>query len=143
MSVHTVAVRLKIPDNTAFSALEALRRLGVGVARVERADIWQFEDSGDSGISDAEVAAAVSRNESLFNPNKHVLEILTSPKPRDGETWIREIPGAAVLRAPSAGSHFVSWRLFDESGSPAAASVVREAAEKLLCNPAIETAEFA
>jgi hypothetical protein len=37
-----VAVGLKIPDNAAYTALVALRRLGVAVERVERSEIWFF-----------------------------------------------------------------------------------------------------
>ena len=42
MSLRSVAVKLKIPDNEAYTALTALRRLGVNVARVERAVVWQL-----------------------------------------------------------------------------------------------------
>ncbi len=40
-ALRTVAIRLKIPDNEAYTALTALRRLGVDVGRLERAEIWQ------------------------------------------------------------------------------------------------------
>ena len=140
--LHTIAIKLKIPDNTAYSALTALRRLGVDVAHVERADIWQFEDAAAS----EEVAARVQRNESLFNPNKHALEILASPKPRSGETWIcqdeqnchpEESKDPEASKGPN---HFVSYRLFTENHAPASQATVEEAIEKLLCNPAIERA---
>jgi phosphoribosylformylglycinamidine (FGAM) synthase PurS component len=135
--LHTIAIKLKIPDNTAYSALTALRRLGVGVAEVERADIWQFEDAGSS----EEVAARVQRNESLFNPNKHALEILPSPKPRPGEAWIchpEESKDPEVTKG--APKHYVGWQLFSENHGPASQATVEEAIEKLLCNPAIERA---
>jgi phosphoribosylformylglycinamidine (FGAM) synthase PurS component len=145
--LHTIAIKLKIPDNTAYSALTALRRLGVDVAHVERADIWQFEDAASSD----EVAARVQRNESLFNPNKHTLEVLASPKPRPGETWIatichREVPNdreaapSGPERMRGVKGHFVSYRLFGENHNPASQATVEEAIEKLLCNPAIERA---
>ena len=130
--LHTIAIKLKIPDNTAYSALTALRRLGVDVAHVERAEIRQFEDAAAS----EEVAARVQRNESLFNPNKHVLEILPSPKPRPGETWISVI----LSLSKEDTKHFVSYRLFTENHTPASQATVEEAIEKLLCNPAIERA---
>ena len=41
---RTIAISLKIPDNTAYTALVALRRLGVAVERVERSEIWFFDD---------------------------------------------------------------------------------------------------
>jgi phosphoribosylformylglycinamidine (FGAM) synthase PurS component len=142
--LHTIAVKLKIPDNTAYSALTALRRLGVDVAHVERADIWQFEDAGSS----EDVAARVQRIESLFNPNKHTLEILPAPNPRPGETWIchrevsndREAIASGPERMRGVNGHFVSYRLFTDDHAPASQATVEEAIEKLLCNPAIERA---
>jgi phosphoribosylformylglycinamidine (FGAM) synthase PurS component len=137
--LHTIAIKLKIPDNTASSALTALRRLGVDVAQVERADIWLFAGPASSD----EVAASVQRNESLFNPNKHTLEVLESPTPRAGETWVSLIPKADVAPPGSskgAAKHFVGWRLFAENGEPASPAAVQDAIEKLLCNPAIERA---
>ncbi len=137
--LHTIAIKLKIPDNTAYSALTALRRLGVDVAQVERADIWQFAGPASSD----EVAASVQRNESLFNPNKHTLEVLESPAPRAGETWISMIPKVDVMPPGSPKGfaiHYVGWRLFAENGAPAEPPVVQDAIEKLLCNPAIERA---
>ncbi len=137
--LHTIAIKLKIPDNTAFSALTALRRLGVDVDRVERADIWQFAGPGSS----EDVAVSVKRNESLFNPNKHILEILESPTPRAGETWVVSIPGGAHGSPGSsnvAAIHYVAWRLFAGEDRPADKATVTSAIEKLLCNPAIERA---
>ncbi len=137
--LHTVAIKLKIPDNTAYSALTALRRLGVDVAQVERADIWQFVGPASSD----EVTVSVQRNESLFNPNKHTLEVLGSPTPRTGETWISLISRAYAVAPGSSKAavvHYVSWRLFAENGEPASPAVVQGAIEKLLCNPAIERA---
>ena len=136
--LHTVAIKLKIPDNTAFSALTALRRLGVDVDRVERADIWQFAGpaSGD------DVAASVQRNESLFNPNKHALELRESPTPQSGEAWVSTIAAthAVAPDASAAAVHHVGWRLFGRDGMPVPAATLKEAVEKLLCNPAIERA---
>ena len=137
--LHTIAIKLKIPDNTAYSALTALRRLGVNVTVVERAEIWQFAGPGSS----EDVAASVRRNELLFNPNKHVLEVLESPEPRTGETWITSLAGPDETQgssAKAAARHYVGWRLFDENGKPAKKTVVQDAIKKLLCNPAIERA---
>ena len=137
--LHTIAIKLKIPDNTAYSALTALRRLGVNVTVVERAEIWQFAGPGSS----EDVAESVSRNELLFNPNKHVLEVLESPEPRTGETWITALAAPDETQGGSskaAARHYVGWRLFDENGKPAKRGVVQDAIKKLLCNPAIERA---
>lgn len=110
-----IAIALKIPDNAAFSALGALRRAGVPVARVERSEIY------DDGL----------RTEARFNPNKHVCAP-ADRKPRAGEVFIEE------LGAPP--GHRMAWRLFDESGNPVPRAVAARAAEALLCNPAIERA---
>lgn len=129
MSLRSVAVKLKIPDNEAYTALTALRRLGVAVARVERAVVWQFEDAGDP-------AGRIERSETLFNPNKHELEVLEENGPREGEAWIEEL-GA---REESGMRRYVAWRLFTEGHTPADGATVRAAVERLLCNPAIERA---
>lgn len=110
-----IAISLKIPDNEAFSALQALRRAGVPVARIERSEIY------DDGL----------RTETRFNANKHVC-CAAGPQPRAGEVWIEE------LDAPP--GHRTAWRLFDDAGSPVARAVAARAAEALLCNPAIERA---
>lgn len=133
--LHTIAIKLKIPDNTAYSALTALRRLGVEIARVERADIWQF----DSAISSQDLVTSVERNESLFNPNKHILEVLSESKPRAGETWIAH-RDADSHREGYGTKHFIGWRLFEDADQPASRTMLQDAIEKLLCNPAIERA---
>ncbi|HEY8320394.1 MAG TPA: hypothetical protein VIG46_01205 [Candidatus Baltobacteraceae bacterium] len=116
-TARVVAIRLKIPDNEASTALTALRGLGVAVDRLERAEIVWLEP----GQAPA------------FNPNKHVVTELDSDQPREGETWVEEVgfPGRAV-----------AWRLFDVDGKPAKRASVEFAAERLLCNPAIEKARF-
>jgi phosphoribosylformylglycinamidine (FGAM) synthase PurS component len=136
---RAVAIRLKIPDNEAYTALTALRRLGVEAARLERAVIWQFEDEG----SDGDIAARVERNETLFNPNKHELQVLEQVHPREGEAWIEELDAAeqpvridGVTRARK----YVGWRLFTDAHTPADAATLQAAIDRLLCNPAIERA---
>ena len=140
-----MAVLLKIPDNEAFTALAALQRLKVSVARVERADVWIFESDASPGA----LAEAVKRNETLFNPNKHELTTLEHPSPRSGEVWIEELGEDPGLRARLGGKmipgvrsakRFVGWRLFDAAGVPADLQTARAAADALLCNPAIERA---
>lgn len=147
MTVRTVAIRLKIPDNEAYTALTALRRLGVDVARLERAEIWALDDAGNDG----DFIERVERNETLFNPNKHELQLLGEGAPREGEAWIETLretadvsddlarigrPVVNVLR----GRRFIGWRLFADGHKPADARTVRAAVERLLCNPAIERA---
>lgn len=142
MSRRTVAIKLKIPDNAAYTALMALRRLGVDLARLERAEIWEFDDSGNA----SDLAQRVQRNEMLFNPNKHELQVLDGEGPREGEAWIAELRAddlpvrvAGITRA----RRYIGWRLFTAGHTPAAPAIVRSAVEQLLCNPAIERAIIA
>lgn len=142
-----VAIGLRIPDNEAYTALVALRRLGVEVARLERNEIWHIEDSGDV----ATLATRVESNETVFNPNKHRLAVLERPMPRSGEAWIDEIDKHDEVREHLGGKgiegvrrarRYVGWRLFDAAGNPAPRDVVGSAVERLLCNPAIERAIY-
>jgi len=76
-----VAVRLSIPDNTAFTALTALRLLGYPeLERVQRETIYSLQLI-DSGRPAEEIVAALTRAEVLFNPNKHELSyrLLNAP----------------------------------------------------------------
>ena len=139
MSERIAAISLKIPDNTAFTTLTALRRLGVDAAKLERSEIWLVQDEGDA----ATFAARIERNETIFNPNKHRLTLLDHAKPRTGEAWVetlhehvvgKTIPGITSAR------RYVGWRMFDANGAPVSADVVAAAVERLLCNPAIEKA---
>jgi hypothetical protein len=130
---RAVAISLKIPDNTAYTALVALRRLGVDAHRVERSEIWLFDDDGDVEILKARVAA----DETIFNPNKHRLAILDEASPRAGEVWIQALEAAAS--APEA----IAWRLLNAHGEPVERAVLEAAIDRLLRNPAIEKATHA
>jgi len=127
-----VAITLKIPDNTAYTALVALRRLGVEVQRVERSEIRVFEDGGDA----AALQRRIAHDETIFNPNLHRLELLSEAAPRRGEVWIESLDPPKDARAPRA----IAWRLFAVTGEPVEGRVLDAAAERLLCNPAIEKA---
>jgi phosphoribosylformylglycinamidine (FGAM) synthase PurS component len=136
VSERVLAIGLKIPDNSAYTAMVTLRRLGVDVQRVERNEIVRFESDKDS----AELRARVERDESIFNPNKHRLTVLTSPKPRPGEVWIETIGSeATVARMPA--QRYVGWRLF-AGDAPASRETLDAAVTSLLCNPAIEKAIY-
>jgi hypothetical protein len=127
--MRAVSIALKIPDNTAYTALVALRRLGVEVARVERSEIRLFDDEGDVEI----LARRIMRDETIFNPNKHRLSVLENASPRAGEVWIEPL-GRRTARLATA------WRLFDAQGVPVNRHVLDAAIERLLCNPAIDRA---
>jgi phosphoribosylformylglycinamidine (FGAM) synthase PurS component len=124
---RAVVIGLKIPDNAAYTALVALRRLGVNVERVERSDIWFFDDDDIAAL-----AAKVKADERIFNPNKHRLMVLDESSPRSGEVWIEPLCGKT--------QHATAWRLFDAHGEPAARNMLDAAIERLLCNPAIDRA---
>ena len=90
-------------------------------------------------------ADRVRENEMLFNPNKHELDVLSSDKPREGEVWIAELDAEdRPIRVSDVrgGRRYVGWRLYSQGHEPASAVTLREAVEKLLCNPAIERAIF-
>ncbi|HEY9085320.1 MAG TPA: hypothetical protein VIN40_05195 [Candidatus Tyrphobacter sp.] len=123
-----IAIRLKVPDNTAYTALVALRRLGVPVAHVERARLVQVE-----GESAAAMLAAVERDEELFNPNLHEIRLLDADRPVAGEMWVWP---------RDARSDIVAWRLAGESGEPLDAPSLQRACDVLLCNNAVEEATF-
>ena len=145
MTERTVAIRLKIPDNEAYTALTALRRLGVHVGRLERSEIWQLQDTGSAD----DFLQRFERNEALFNPNKHELHERASVFPQEGEVWVQELGQDPSLRAHLGGKmisgvqsakRLRGWRLFKEDGAPAEQELVKTAADVLLCNPAIERA---
>jgi phosphoribosylformylglycinamidine (FGAM) synthase PurS component len=132
MTRRTVAIALKIPDNEAYTALTALRRLGVDVQQLDRAEIWHLDDEGD----EADFIARVERCEQLFNPNKHRLALIEGAHPREGEAWIEALEALDVparIAGVTAARRSIGWRV-------APASCIRKAVETLLCNPAIERA---
>lgn len=129
----TVAIGLKIPDNAAYTALVALRRLGVAVDRVERSEIWRFDEDGELGT----LAARIEADETIFNPNKHRLTVLDAAAPRAGEVWIQPLEPARI-RGPAA----IAWRLFEKGGIAAKRETLESAVDRLLCNPAIERALY-
>jgi len=141
MITLTVAITLTIPDNEAFTAAEALSRMGLPVERLERADIWRFE-------VDPAQAAALQRElptiETIFNPNKHRLDVRANDTPVPGEVWIaprdesaattvagRALPGVTAIRRATA------WRLGVAAGEVAPGLLDRAVAE-FLCNPAFQ-----
>jgi hypothetical protein len=128
MSTRAVAINLKIPDNAAYTALVTLRRLGIEIAGVERAQIVRFTDAPPA----LELGAVVERDESLCNPNKHRVTVLDADAPRAGEVWIVQDDAERP----------VGWRLYTAPGVPAGLDVLTQAVERLLCNPAIERAIF-
>jgi phosphoribosylformylglycinamidine (FGAM) synthase PurS component len=147
MTRRAVSISLKIPDNEAYTALVALRRLGVDVESVERSEIFVFDEAGDADA----LVAQITADERIFNPNKHRLSVLDSPKPRWGEVWIEPLchpervtlSGVERRRAtqdPIGERYATSWRLFAPRGTPVKRHVLEAAIDRLLCNPAIDRA---
>jgi phosphoribosylformylglycinamidine (FGAM) synthase PurS component len=139
MSKRAVAIGLKIPDNTAYTAAVALRRLGVGVERVERSEVWFFDDEGD-------LPALIDRimaDETIFNPNKHRVTVLGEPAPRSSEVWIEPLERVTLSLSKGDGEKAATaWRLFGRNDAAVDRETLRAAVEGLLCNPAIERAVY-
>jgi hypothetical protein len=133
-----VSIALKIPDNTAYTTAVALRRLGLGIGRVERSEIWFFDDGGDPRA----LLERVRADETIFNPNKHVATILERSAPREGEVWIESLDAGNRDSERGRGPSAVAWRLLDAHGAAIGAGGLRAAIERLLCNPAIERAIY-
>ena len=140
----TLAVARTIPDNEAFTALETLRRIGIAVGSVRRADIWTFAVEADA--VDA-LVATIAATETVFNPNKHELRERPQSRPLPGEVWIapqddapnvevggRRIPGVTGVRRR------VGWQLLDEHGALVGPAELDRAVETFLCNPAFQKA---
>ncbi len=149
MTRRAVSISLKIPDNTAYTALVALRRLGVNVDRIERSEISFFDDDCDVETLTNRIMA----DETMFNPNKHRLTVLEYSAPRAGEVWIEPLDESSFdklvmihdgprmtrdrLRMTR---RAIAWRLFDAHGAPVRRAVLDSAIECLLCNPAVDRA---
>jgi len=147
MNERVVAIGLKIPDNEAYTALTALRRLGLCVEAVERSEIWRFEDAGDP----ATFAGRLRANATIFNPNKHRLAVLAAAQPRAGEAWVGDSDERDEVRAHLGGKgiagvtrarRYVGWRLIGAGGGPVSRETLVAAVERILCNPAIEKAVY-
>lgn len=132
---RAVAIALKIPDNTAYTALVALRRLGVDVARVERSEIHFFDD----GETPESLLRRIESDERIFNSNTNRIRLLDEAIPRAGEVWIEPLSHPSTSLGVTRNS-VVAWRLADENGEPSGRAVLDAAVERLLCNPAIERA---
>jgi hypothetical protein len=137
-------VTLTIPDNEAFTALTTLARMGLAVDTAVRSDIW-------IASVEAEYAAAldgtITTIETVYNPNKHRLEVREDARPRSGEVWITahdETPAITIAGRTVDGVRGIvrrtSWRLLDQHGADVPASVLDRATETFLCNPAFQKA---
>ncbi len=147
MTPRTVAISLKIPDNAAYTALTALRRIGLELGHVDRREIWQLEDAG----APETLVERITANAAIFNPNKHRVAVLAHQHPETGETWIsstarhdevRERLGGTGIEGVLRARHSVAWRLRDRHRDPVGRATLAAAVEGLLCNPAVEEARY-
>jgi phosphoribosylformylglycinamidine (FGAM) synthase PurS component len=151
---RAVEVALTIPDNEAETALATLFRLGVALEALERADLYRFEV--DEAQQEALVATLLGL-ETIFNPNKHVMNVRADGAPQAGELWVEELhPGlpegdadapegpvriaGRLLPGVRRIERFTAWRLFESGRRPASPEVVARAAQTLLYNPAFQKA---
>lgn len=142
-----VAIELVITDNTAHTALRALRRLGYDdLAAVQRAEHFRIQLSAQAPPPER-VVSELARAEVLFNPNKHRLSYAIEPTASVSgrfEALVREsdVPSDRLQRLLAvtfgmpyivALSRGVLWRLQDAQG-PASAERLRWACKALLSN---------
>ncbi len=147
--IRCIDVALIIPDNEARTALATLQRLGVGVAQLERADLYRF-DVEDEAAND--LVTHVRALETLFNPNKHIMRVRALGVPDTGEVWVGDLTapeasvprdvrvGGRVLPGVRAFQRFTAWRVYGAPGVRANSDLVDAATETLLCNSAFQKA---
>jgi hypothetical protein len=137
-------VTLTIPDNEAFTALTTLARMGLAVETAVRSDVWIASVEAEHA---AALDGTITTIETVYNPNKHRLEVREDTRPRSGEVWITahdETPAITIAGRTVDGVRGIvrrtSWRLLDQNGSDVPAAVLDRATESFLCNPAFQKA---
>jgi hypothetical protein len=148
--VRCLEVSLTIPDNEAETALATLRRLGLELGELHRADIYRVELDEPAA---KKTLAGLRKLETIYNPNKHRLNVRSETEPHEGEVWIDE-PGpeatgdgslsiaGKVLEGLRRIERFTAWRLLDAQGNPASPQTVTRASDLLLCNSAFQRAQL-
>jgi hypothetical protein len=137
-------ITLTIPDNEAFTALTTLARMGLPVYAAVRSDVWIASVEARHA---AALDGAITTMETIYNPNKHRLEVRDDVRPRPGEVWITahdETPAITVAGRTVAGVRGIvrrtAWRLLDQHGADVPAAILDRATESFLCNPAFQKA---
>ena len=109
-------VTLTIPDNEAFTALTALGAHRRCRRRLRSAPTCGSRPSKPSTL--AALDAAIGTIETIYNPNKHELDVRADAAPRAGEVWITahdETPAITVAGRTVAGVRGIvrrtAWRL--------------------------------
>ena len=137
-------ITLTIPDNEAFTALTTLARMGLPVSAAVRSDVWIATlEARAVAVLDGTIGTI----ETVYNPNKHRLDVRADAVPRPGEVWITardETPAITVAGRTVAGVRGIvrrtAWRLLDEHGADVPAEILDRATETFLCNPAFQKA---
>jgi len=148
-----IAIDSIVPDNTAYTALVTLRRLGYSeLTQVERSEIYRLDVEGRP--APAAVVKQLAHAEIIFNPNKHRLsysaangaadgaalwEALVSDRDDDTSGLLRLLQGPFGISALRSLKRGVAWRLHDGKG-PAPQARVEWACRELLANPYSQTA---
>jgi hypothetical protein len=141
---RTYVISLTIPDNEAFTAVTTLARMGLPVEAALRSDVWiATVEAGHAAMLDA----AVGTIETIYNPNKHRLEVRSAALPGPGEVWIvplDETPATTIAGRSLPGVRGIvrrtAWRLLDPRGADVPAHVLEAATATFLCNSAFQRA---
>lgn len=143
MSERAYVVRLTIADNEAYTALTTLARMGLPIDGIERGDVWVASAKNEPWSA---LDALIPRLETIFNPNKHRLEVRADAEPRPGEVWVTARDESAATTVAAEGSavplvRWTSWRLLDEHGRAVDPVIRDRAVASFLCNPAFQHAK--
>ena len=150
MPVYEFAVELTVGDNTAFTVRGALRGLGYSdLERVERSELFRLK-LPDGGLSVEKCAAALTRAEVVFNPNKHRLAHSSTPDSDVYEAVVSDVDDDSTALADLLRDRFgidglqgveraTAWRLYESSGKPADAKRLEWACASLLANKFSQT----
>ncbi len=90
---YNVLVRLKIPDNTAFTTHQALLSMGLKVDKVERAEWYEIETT----LNETDVKKLWETTDILANTNKHKVEAYATLPSQSIIVWDKENAGHGVL----------------------------------------------
>jgi phosphoribosylformylglycinamidine (FGAM) synthase PurS component len=147
-----IAVDLIVPDNTAYTVLVSLRRLGyTALGRVERSQILRLHaDVQPEGA--VRLVERIKHAEVLFNPNKHRMsyapvsadaaspngaadwEAFVTDRDDDTSGLVRLLQGPFGMSELASLTRGVAWRLHEARG-PAPKDRLDWACRELLANP--------
>lgn len=146
--VVEMIVSLKVPDTTALTALQTLRK--IGFARIKdaaRAEYYRFLIDGD----EEKFRQKISKVDVLVNANKHFFQF-SIPKDDNLKLLVRNIDGdgASILSLLNKRLGFKNvsgvekatlWSLKIESGEGESRKIAEKAAKELLANENYQSCE--